>query len=83
MGRNALANMKVAQMMLEDSGEELGQGRKMVGFLPDTGSTLDFNICPFADPSQQPNCDQSTPYRTIQGRVHRVVEFSGHELNIS
>jgi len=73
MGRNALANMKAAQLMLEDGGVELRQGLPgLVGFLPDTGSTLDFNVCPFNDPSQQPICDQFTPYRTIQGECNNL-----------
>ena len=85
MGRNALANMKAAQLMFEDGGVETAEERTagMVGFLPTTGSTLDFNVCPFTDPSQQPICDRFAKYRTIEGRVHMVVEFSSHEVNIS
>ena len=77
MGRNALANMKAAKLMLEDSGVEFTEAgiAGLVGFLPTTGTDFDFNACPFNDPSQQPNCDRFTRFRTIQGMVTLVVEF--------
>jgi hypothetical protein len=73
MGRNALANMKAAQLMFEDGGVELRSGLPgLVGFLPDTGTELDFNVCPFTDPAQIPVCDPSDPFRTIQGECNNL-----------
>ena len=82
MGRNALANVKAVKLMLNDSGVEFTEGgiAGLVGFLPTTGTQFDFSVRPFIDPSQQPNCDPFTRFRTIQGMVTLVVEFSNGEI---
>ena len=86
LGQGAIAHAEAAKQMFQDSrvdtqpklvreGDVLtieGGAPAIIGFVPTTGSELDFNVCPFTDPSQIPVCDADAPFRTIQGECNNL-----------
>ena len=86
LGQGAIAHAEATKQMLQDSGVDPspklvreggeliieGGAPAIIGFVPTTGSELDFNVCPFTDPSQIPVCDADAPFRTVQGECNNL-----------
>ena len=86
LNQGAIAHAQAYKQMLKDSGVNAspklvrergsltiaGGIPASIGFIPTTGTGLDFNVCPFTDPSQKPICDAKSPFRTIQGECNNL-----------
>ena len=72
MGESALAMAHSARLILTNSSQSLIGNQGLVNWLPETLAKWDLQDCPFTDPLQQPKCDATSIYRTINGECNNL-----------
>ena len=72
MGESALAMAHSAMLMLTNSSQSLIGNQGLVNWLPETLAKWDLQDCPFTDPLQQPKCNATSIYRTINGECNNL-----------